>query len=146
MATPLRIKAPLDDAGVVQRRIILAAVGVVLPSGVLLAPIFRLQVVQYEHPATLPEDNRVHVQPIPPAGGRIYDRNGVVLAENRPSFSLNITRERVPDPETTVALLQSLLELDDEEINQLHRRLGQRRRTFEALPVIFNLTDDQIAR
>src|SRR5690606_40150133 len=63
-----------------------------------------------------------------------------------PSFSLNITRERVPDLETTVALLQSLLELDDEDINQLHRRLGQRRRPFEAVPVMFNLTEDQIAR
>src|SRR5690554_3279092 len=146
MAKPIRIKDHLNEAGIVQRRIILATVVIVLLSGVLLARMFWLQVVQYEHHATLSENNRVHVQPIPPARGRIYDRNGVVLAENRPSFSLNITRERVPDLETTVALLQSLLELDDEDINQLHRRLGQRRRPFEAVPVMFNLTEDQIAR
>jgi penicillin-binding protein 2 len=146
MAKPIRIKDHLNEAGIVQRRIILAVFFVVLISSGLLARMYWLQVVQYEHHSTLSENNRVHVQPIPPTRGRIYDRNGVVLAENRPSFSLNITRERVPDLEATIELVKSLLELDDEDIEQLQRRLGQRRRPFEAVPVMFNLTEDQIAR
>src|SRR5690554_6962786 len=92
MAKPIRIKDHLNEAGIVQRRIILATVVIVLLSGVLLARMFWLQVVQYEHHATLSENNRVHVQPIPPARGRIYDRNGVVLAENRPSLDRKSTR------------------------------------------------------
>ncbi|NLY56981.1 MAG: penicillin-binding protein 2 [Gammaproteobacteria bacterium] len=146
MAKPIRIKDHLNEAGIVQRRIILAVLVVLLLSGGLMARMYWLQVVQYEHHSTLSENNRVHVQPIPPSRGRIYDRNGVVLAENRPSFSLNITRERVPDLDATIALVQSLLELDAEDIEQLRKRLGQRRRPFEAVPVMFNLTEDQIAR
>lgn len=146
MAKPIRIKDHLSEAGIVQRRIILAVVSILLLSGVLLARMYWLQVVQYEHHSTLSENNRVHVQPIPPSRGRIYDRNGVVLAENRPSFSLNITRERVPDLDATVALVKELLALDDEDIEQLKRRLDQRRRPFEAVPVMFNLSEDQIAR
>ena len=146
MAKPIRIKDHLNEAGIVQRRIILAVLFILLLSGGLLARMFWLQVVQYEHHSTLSENNRVHVQPIPPSRGRIYDRNGVVLAENRPSFSLNITRERVPDLDATVALVKELLELGDEDIEQLKRRLDQRRRPFEAVPVMFNLTEDQIAR
>ena len=146
MAKPIRIKDHLNEAGIVQRRIILAVLFILLLSGGLLARMFWLQVVQYEHHSTLSENNRVHVQPIPPSRGRIYDRNGVVLAENRPSFSLNITRERVPDLDATVTLVKELLELGDEDIEQLKRRLDQRRRPFEAVPVMFNLTEDQIAR
>ncbi len=92
MAKPIRIKDHLNEAGIVQRRIIVAVLFIVLLSVGLLARMYWLQVVQYEHHSTLSESNRVHVQPIPPARGRIYDSNGVVLAENRPSFSLNITR------------------------------------------------------
>ena len=146
MAKPIRIKDHLNEAGIVQRRIILAVLFIVLLSGGLLARMYWLQVVQYEHHSTLSESNRVHVQPIPPSRGRIYDRNGVVLAENRPSFSLNITRERVPDLDATTDLLKSLLQWGEEDVELLHRRLAQRRRPFEAVPVMFNLSEDQIAR
>lgn len=146
MAKPIRIKDHLNEAGIVQRRIIVAVLFIVLLSVGLLARMYWLQVVQYEHHSTLSESNRVHVQPIPPARGRIYDRNGIVLAENRPSFSLNITRERVPDLDATTELLRSLLQWGDEDVELLQRRLAQRRRPFEAVPVMFNLSEDQIAR
>jgi penicillin-binding protein 2 len=107
---------------------------------------YYLQVTQYEYHSTLSENNRVHVQPIPPTRGRIYDRNGVVLAENRPSFSLTITRDRVEDLPATFELLKSLLELSEEDAAQAERRLSQARRPFESVPVMFELTQEQIAR
>src|SRR5690606_12423124 len=146
MAKPIRIKDHLNDAGIVQRRLILAVLFIALLSGGLLARMYWLQVVQYEHHTTLSENNRVHVQPIPPARGRIYDRNGLVLADNRPSFSLSITRERTTDLDATIALLREVLELGDEDVEQLRRRLQQARRPFEAVPVMFGLTEEQIAR
>lgn len=146
MAKPIRIKDHLSDAGIVKRRIILAVIFITLLSVGLLARMYWLQVIQYEYHSTLSENNRVHVQPVPPGRGRIYDRNGVVLAENRPSFSLSVTRERTPDLDATFALLQSLLQLSDEDIEQLRKRLLQARRPFEAVPVMFGLTEEQIAR
>ncbi|MEJ6654891.1 MAG: penicillin-binding transpeptidase domain-containing protein, partial [Pseudomonas sp.] len=146
MAKPIRIKDHLNDAGIVQRRIILAVVLIVSLAFGLLGRMYWLQVVQYEHHSTLSENNRVHVQPIPPGRGRIYDRHGVVLAENRPSFNLSITRERTLDLDATIALLRDLLQLDDEDIEQLRRRLLQARRPFEAVPVMFGLNEEQIAR
>jgi len=95
MAKPIHLKDHNIDARIVQRRLALAAVFVVALVGALVARMYYLQVTQYEHHSTLSENNRVHVQPIPPTRGRIYDRNGVVLAENRPSYSLTITRDRV---------------------------------------------------
>lgn len=146
MAKPIHLKDHSLDARVVQQRVILAAAVVMLMVGALVARMYYLQVTQYEHHTTLSENNRVHVQPIAPARGRIYDRNGKVLADNRPSFSLNITRERVPDLPATFELLQSLLALPDEDLERSRKRLMQARRPFESVPVMFELTDEQIAR
>lgn len=146
MTKPIHLKDHSKDAGIVRQRLVLAAAVVILLLLALAARMYYLQVIQFEHHSTLSENNRVHVQPIPPSRGRIYDRNGVVLAENRPSFSLNITRERTPDVPATFELLQSLLDLDEEEVERAKRRLMQARRPFESVPVMFELTDEQIAR
>src|SRR5690606_36547800 len=60
--------------------------------------------------------------------------------------SLSITRERTTDLDATIALLREVLELSDEDIEQLRRRLQQARRPFEAVPVMFGLTEVLIAR
>lgn len=146
MAKPIHLKDHNIDARIVQRRLVLAAVFVVALVGALVARMYYLQVTQYEHHSTLSENNRVHVQPIPPTRGRIYDRNGVVLAENRPSYSLTITRDRVEDLPATFELLRSLLALSEEDLAQAERRLSQARRPFESVPVMFELTQEQIAR
>ena len=146
MAKPIHLKDHNIDARIVQRRLALAVVLVVALVGALVARMYYLQVTQYEYHSTLSENNRVHVQPIPPTRGRIYDRNGVVLAENRPSYSLTITRDRVEDLPATFELLRSLLALNDEDLAQAERRLSQARRPFESVPVMFELTQEQIAR
>jgi penicillin-binding protein 2 len=71
----------------------LRAVGVAITCA-LVVRMYVLQVVQYDCHSTMSENNRVHVLPITPTRGLIYDRNGVVLADNRPSYNLTITRER----------------------------------------------------
>ncbi|MFN3580233.1 MAG: penicillin-binding protein 2, partial [Pseudomonas sp.] len=146
MARPIHLKDHNNDAQVVQRRVLLAAIFMLLLIAVLVVRMYHLQVTQYEYHSTLSENNRVHVQPVPPARGRIYDRNGVVLAENRPSFSLSITRERVPDLQHHLRLLGDLLELSVEDLERAERRLTQARRPFEPTPVMFGLNDEQIAR
>ena len=140
MSKPIHLKDHSKDAGIVHRRLLVAAVLVLALVGALVARMYYLQVTQYEHHSTLSENNRVHVQPIPPTRGRIYDRNGEVLAENRPSYSLTITRDRVKDLPATFDLLKSLLALSDEDVEQAERRLMQARRPFESVPVMLELT------
>lgn len=146
MARSIHLKDHSSDAGIIQKRVVLASLFVAALTMVLVGRMYFLQVTQYEHHTTLSENNRVHVQPVPPSRGRIYDRNGIVLAENRPSFSLSITRERVPDLQQTFDLLGSLLQLTDEDLERAERKLSQGRRPFEAVPVMFGLTEEQIAQ
>ncbi len=63
-------------------------------AGVLLWRYYHLQVIRHEGLVTLSDRNRVLVEPVPPTRGLIFDRNGVLLADNRPSFNLSIVVER----------------------------------------------------
>jgi len=144
--------APLKDyqssSYLVRRRILVGVMAILLLSAVLIARQYQLQVIQYDYHSTLAENNRIHVQPIAPSRGLIYDRNGLLLAENRPSFSLTLTRERVGEAKQIPQLLDSianLLQLSTEQREQLNKRLARGRRPFEAVPILYNLSEEQIA-
>jgi penicillin-binding protein 2 len=147
MPQPIRIKDHEKDARVVRKRIVVGAVAIALLIGVLIARLYYLQVIQYEYHSTLSENNRVHVQPIPPSRGLIYDRNGVIIADNRPSFSLSMTRERAGKEWLQLLdVVVEVLELSPEDRRLFERRMRQGRRPFEPVPILFELSDEQIAR
>src|SRR5690606_35682298 len=97
MPQPIPLKDHEKDARLVRRRVLVGACSILLLTLVLVARLYYLQVLQHEYHSTLAENNRIHVQPIPPTRGLIFDRNGVIIADNRPSFSLTMTRERAGD-------------------------------------------------
>ncbi|KHL70787.1 penicillin-binding protein 2 [Pseudomonas flexibilis] len=134
------------DARLVRRRMLAGAVAIGLLTLMLIGRMYYLQVIQYEHHSTLSESNRVHVQPIPPNRGLIYDRNGVILAENRPSFSLTVTRERAKDWQAELDRVVEILGLGDSERALFEKRVRQGRRPFEPVPIMFELSEEQIAR
>ncbi len=146
MPQPIQLKDHERDARLVRNRAIVGALFVLLLTGALVARLFYLQVVQYEHHTTLAENNRIHVQPLPPSRGRIYDRNGVVIADNRPSFSLTVSRERAGDWQQALDTIVEVLELGPEERSLFEKRVRQGRRPFEPVPILFELTEEQIAR
>jgi penicillin-binding protein 2 len=134
------------DARLVRRRMLVGALAVGLLTLMLIGRMYFLQVIQYEHHSTLSESNRVHVQPIPPNRGLIYDRNGVILAENRPSFSLTVTRERAKDWQAELDRVVEILGLGESERVLFEKRVRQGRRPFEPVPIMFELSEEQIAR
>lgn len=146
MPQPIRLKDHEKDARLVRQRVIVGAVAVLMLTCVLIARLYYLQVIQYEYHSTLSENNRVHVQPIPPTRGLIFDRNGVIVADNRPSFSLSVTRERAGDWQQTLDVIVEVLQLTADDRALFEKRMRQGRRPFEPVPILFELTEEQIAR
>ncbi|CAG8868394.1 Peptidoglycan D,D-transpeptidase MrdA [Pseudomonas fluorescens] len=146
MSQPIRLKDHEKDARLVRKRVVVGAVAIMLLIGVLIARLYYLQVIQYDYHSTLSENNRVHVQPIPPTRGLIYDRNGVIIADNRPSFSLTMTRERSGDWQQVLDVIVEVLELPADDRALFEKRMRQGRRPFEPVPILFELTEEQIAR
>ncbi len=112
--------------------------------GVLISRMFYLQLLQHEHYTTLSTNNRVTLQPIAPTRGLIYDRNGVVLAQNLPTYSLEIVQERVEDMEQTLADIAKLIQVEEDDLERFRHDLKRRRR-FEAVPLRFRLDDREVA-
>jgi penicillin-binding protein 2 len=146
MPQPIRLNDHDKDARLIRRRALVGAAAVFLLIGLLVARLYYLQVVQYEYHSTLSENNRVHVQPVPPTRGLIFDRNGVIIADNRPSFSLTLSRERAGDWQQVLDVIVEVLELSEDERALFEKRVRQGRRPFEPVPVLFELSEEQIAR
>lgn len=147
MPQPIRIKDHERDARLVRKRVVVGAVAIVLLVCVLISRLYFLQVIQYDYHSTLSENNRVHVQPIPPTRGLIFDRNGVIIADNRPSFSLTMTRERAgAEWRGLLDVIVEVLELSSDDRKLFEKRMRQGRRPFEPVPILFELSEEQIAR
>ncbi len=132
------------DTRIFTNRAILALVFVLLLTLVLVARLVYLQVLSHEHFTTLSQKNRVTIYPVPPTRGLIYDRNGVVLAENIPTFRLELIPERIKDIDATISELRKLLPIDNAAIERFHKE-RKRRRSFNSIPLRFQLSDEEVA-
>jgi penicillin-binding protein 2 len=126
-------------------RVLIAAFIVVLLAGLLVGRLVYLQVASYSHFTTLSQNNRVRLEPVPPPRGLIFDRNGVVLAENRPAYSLELVPEAVEDVEDTLSRLGELIALREIDLERFRRAL-RGGHAFERIPLRFNLSDEEVAR
>lgn len=107
---------------------------------------YDLQIVNYEEYATQSERNRVHVQPIAPTRGLILDRNGELLADNKPSFTLYVISSNQAELDVTINLLKSLIEITSLDLEKFYKAKKQRRHSLDPVPLRYRLTEDEIAR
>lgn len=126
------------------RRAIVAFGGIVLLVIVLLLNLYHIQVQDHDDYITRSNDNRIKIVPVAPNRGLIFDRNGKLLAENRPVYALEITPEQVKDIPGTIAGLQELLPISESEINAFERD-KKRTRRFNAVTLKNQLTEEEVA-
>lgn len=126
-------------------RATVAGLVVLLALSLVAMRLVRLQVDQHEHFSVLSRDNRVKIQPVPPSRGLIYDAQGVLLADNHASFSLEITVEKVEDLPGTIENLSAIIPVDAKDLARFERLKRQRVR-FQGVPLRLNLTPEEVAR
>ncbi len=130
---------------VFNNRLLAAAAIVLLATGILATRLFFLQVVNYEYFRELSHGNRVRIEAVPPTRGLIFDRNGVLLAENLPSYQLELVPEQVTDPDASLASLLALRIVRNDDLERIRKQIA-RRRAFEAVPLRYRLDDEEVAR
>ncbi|MCE8011215.1 penicillin-binding protein 2 [Billgrantia desiderata] len=140
------LKNPEQELRIFRVRALLAVLVILLLTGLLSGRLVYLQVVQHEVYTTRSEKNRVRVEPLPPTRGLIFDRNGMLLAENRPTYNLTLIRERAENLDATLDRLEELLELTPEEAEGFRIRARQPQRPFQPALLMSDLDEVQIAR
>lgn len=98
-----------------------AATGLIL--GVLVIAFFRVQVLQSEDWVLRASSNRVRILPIPAPRGTIYDRNGAIIADNVPGYSITILPGPIDSVRATLNRVAEHMELSDARIEQVIARL-----------------------
>ena len=145
MPEPIPLKDHESEKRLVNKRLIACAGLVLAISCALIGRMYFLQVTEFDYNSTVSENNRVHVLPIPPERGFIYDRNGVLLADNQPSFNMTITRERAGDTAKVLDSVMSILHLPDEDRAIFAKAMKQARHPFDPSTLLYELSEDQIA-
>ncbi|MBI2088588.1 MAG: penicillin-binding protein 2 [Deltaproteobacteria bacterium] len=87
----------------------------------LIGRLLFLQVIEGDRYTYLSENNRIRIKKIPGARGMVFDRNGALLVDNRPSFDLLFVPEDADDPETTLRELARVLGRDEGDFRNLVR-------------------------
>jgi penicillin-binding protein 2 len=141
----VRIKDDALEQRVFLQRSLFSAGIVAVVAVLLCGRAFWLQVVQHAHYVELSQGNRARIEPLPPNRGVIYDRAGRVIAENTPAYQLEIVREQAGDLEVAFGRLARFGLLEPADIARV-RLLVLSRRSFEAVPFLLQLNDEEIAR
>jgi penicillin-binding protein 2 len=141
----MQLKDNIRESQAFLTRTIVAGMLVLATILLLVSRMVQLQVVDHEHFTTLSRENRVKLVPLPPTRGLIYDRNGVLLAQNRPAYSLEITPEQVEDLEGTLGELAKVIEIGEEDLERFWQ-LKKRKRRFDSVPIRIDLSQDETAQ
>jgi penicillin-binding protein 2 len=126
------------------QRALVAMLVVVLLFSIIIVNMYQLQVVKYQDYQTRSEGNRIKVVPMAPNRGLIYDRSGILLAENRPVFSLELVPEQVSDMAATLDALAQLIALTPEQTDNFLKQVRAQRR-FNSIALKEQLTDTEVA-
>jgi penicillin-binding protein 2 len=112
--------------------------------GLVIARLVQLQVVEYEQFYERSQGNRIRIEPIAPTRGLVFDRKGRVLAENLPTYQLELIPEQIDDLDDTLARLAALGLIESKDIPRFidDSREGPR---FKPVTLRFRLSDEEIA-
>jgi penicillin-binding protein 2 len=139
------VRDGIGEAVLFRGRVFQGLAFVALAFLLLVARYGWLQLVQHEEFSTRSESNRIKPRPVAPARGLIYDRNGVLLADNRPAFRLELIPEQIPDLDATLAGLGSLIALDADEVDRFREQFRAARR-YHPVPLKFQVDERELAR
>jgi penicillin-binding protein 2 len=128
------IKNHLQEIQLVTQRSITALIGMVIMVLLLIIRLAYLQLSEHTLYTTLSQKNSLDLIPAEPTRGLIYDRNGILLAENIPVFSLDVIPYKAGNLPKTLSEIAKIIPLNDTDIMQFQKQLKQHRRFDENAP------------
>lgn len=141
----IEIKDYLRETNLVNARLVALSLLMILLTLILLGRVWYLQIHKFQRFEVLSTDNRVRLVPVPPVRGQIYDRNGKVLAENLPIYTLEVTPDNVRHMDTLLDEVAKIIHVTPHELKKFKSAVSHRP-GFEAQTLKINLTEQEVAR
>lgn len=126
------------------RRLRTVSLFVIAAFVVIMLRLWYLQIVEGPSYRIQSENNRIHLQDIPPFRGMIFDRNGDLMVDNRPSFDISIIPEEIQNKDRLFRRLHTLIGLNPELARaKLNNRTA--RYPYEPLLLEKNISREDLA-
>ncbi|MBV32147.1 MAG: penicillin-binding protein 2 [Porticoccaceae bacterium] len=122
------------------KRVLFASLVSIIMGILVIGRYFDLQINQHQDFVTQSNNNRVLMRPVSPPRGLIFDRNGALLADNKPTYNLTIVNERSNNMEVLLDDLRQLIEITTQDIAQFRKKLI-RRKPYQNIPLKYNLSE-----
>lgn len=110
---------------------------------VLLMRLWYLQIVKVEDFRNMSESNRLRLVPVAASRGTILDRNGIILVDNSPSYSVAVIPQEVADRDALINGLAVLLRTDPGELAEKWEK-GSRRSRYQPIILASGVSRDQL--
>lgn len=101
-----------------KQRIFFVFVIVILCSFLLSARLVYLMVIKADHYAKKAKEVQQRERAIKAERGKIYDRNGILIAANKPVSTISVIHNQIKDKETVIRNLSVLLDVDEEKVRK----------------------------
>jgi len=134
-----------DSSSFLTRRAILLGGAQAALFATLAGRMYYLQVVQADRYATLSNENRITLRLVAPSRGRILDRFGAPLADNRPTYRVVIVPEQAGDIQSTLDAVGTLVAVTDVERRRVLRDV-RRKHSFVPIAIREDLSWEEMAR
>lgn len=130
-----------------QRRIWIIALFVLVCFSVLFTRFVWLQVFHYDVFSKRADIGRIDISPIPPVRGAIVDRNGVVLAYNASTYTIEIVPSKVQGAlDAVIEELGTIVPITERDVRRFRQGMNNARRRYHRIPLRWGLTQDEVAR
>lgn len=133
------------EANLFARRAFVSFIFVMLLVGILAYNAYTIQVLQYETYSTRSNENRIKVIPVSPNRGLIYDRNGVLLAENQPVYNLEVIPEDVDNLSESLDKISQLIDISEQQKEEFLNDIKHNRR-FKSQVLKARLSEEEVAK
>lgn len=137
----MNVKSGWLDFSGWRKRFVLLSLAAALVFALLLLRLWYLQVISAERYLALSERNRIRHVAIAAPRGPIYDRNGELLVDNRPSFGISVLRQEVDDAAALLDRLAEYLRVPREDL-QKRWDAGLRFPAFRPMPLAEDVSRD----
>ena len=144
MRTHFDLKNSQQESQLFFSRAVILVIFVALLFFSLIARLAYLQIETHEKYSNLAQNNRVKLSAISPVRGLIFDSQGRVLAENNPSYSLELIPEQIKDLPATIQALRKIISISDKEVARFEKR-RKRQKRFTSIALRNRLNDNEVA-
>jgi len=112
----------------------------------LIYKTFSLQVSSFTDYELASLENKTREFLVQPRRGIIYDRNGKIIVNNKPSYNLILSPERVDDINILISAIKEFINLSDAEIKNINNSFPNKKKLNREVVIKRNLTEEEIAR